>query len=344
MTTISIILAVINVLAIVVLIYIFLGSNKNKVNIDQNQNEIIRDLERRITDLLSNQLKEVRGSLDFNNKNVHDQVNNFTKETTEVKDFLKQVNERIKEMSSFQDIFKTPKLRGQWGEAQLYHLLSQFYPTDLYQTQYLFSSGEQVDAIFKLPDEQLLSIDAKFPSENFVKMMESDDEKDKKAYQKAFVSDVKKRIDEIASKYILPSENTVDYALMYIPAEAIYYELINTIDRDYNIMQYAWTKKIIITSPNTLFLTLRIIEHWFKDTKLSEEAHSILKKLNVIIKDATKLSDNFRKLGNHISNAKSSYDETEDRMTKMTSRVTKLMDFEGNKNKALEREDIDSDN
>jgi DNA recombination protein RmuC len=118
-------------------------------------------------------------------------------------------------------------------------LLSQFYPIDLYQTQYLFSSGEQVDAIFKLPDEQLLSIDAKFPSENFVKMMESDDEKDKKAYQKTFVSDVKKRIDEIANKYILPSENTVDYALMYIPAEAIYYELINTIDKDYNIMQYA---------------------------------------------------------------------------------------------------------
>jgi hypothetical protein len=113
MTTISIILAIINVLAIVVLIYIFLGSNKNKVNIDQNQNETIRDLERRITDLLSMQLKEVRGSLDFNNKNVHDQVTNFTKETTEVKDFLKQVNERIKEMSSFQDIFKTPKLRGQ---------------------------------------------------------------------------------------------------------------------------------------------------------------------------------------------------------------------------------------
>jgi DNA recombination protein RmuC len=131
---------------------------------------------------------------------------------------------------------------------------------------------------------------------------------------------------------------------MYIPAEAIYYELINTIDKDYNIMQYAWTKKIIITSPNTLFLTLRIIEHWFKDTKLSEEAHSILKKLNIIIKDATKLSDNFRKLGNHISNAKSSYDETEDRMTKMTSRVTKLMDFKGNKSKILEIEDIDSDN
>jgi len=92
-------------------------------------------------------------------------------------------------------------------------------------------------------------------------MMESEEDKDKKSYQKTFVSDVKKRIDEIATKYILPSEDTVDYALMYIPAEAIYYELINTIDKDYSIMSYAWSKKIIITSPNTLFLTLRIIEH-----------------------------------------------------------------------------------
>jgi len=108
-----IILALVNILVISFFVYKFLESNKNKVDIDRNQSETIRDLERRITDLLSNQLREVRGSMDFTTKNVHDQVNNFTKETIEVKDFLKQVNERIKEMSNFQDIFKTPKLRGQ---------------------------------------------------------------------------------------------------------------------------------------------------------------------------------------------------------------------------------------
>lgn len=327
-----IILIVINICVVGFLLYKLLTITKNKNEVDKSQNDIIHDLERRITDLLSMQLNEVRGSLDFNNKNIHEQVNNFTKETTEVKDFLKQVNERIKDMSNFQDLFKTPKLRGQWGEAQLYHLLSQYYPKDLWQEQYLFSTGNQVDAIFKLPDGQILPIDAKFPSENFIKMMETENENDKKEYQKIFVSDVKKKIDEIATKYILPNENTVDYALMYIPAEAIYYELINTIDKEYNIMEYAWSKKIVITSPNTLFLTLRIIEHWFKDTKLSEETHLILKKLNVIIKDATKLSDNFRKLGNHISNAKSAYEETEDRMNKMTTRVAKLIDFKSGDN------------
>ena len=113
MLTTLIILASINILVISFFVYKFLEQNKNKVNVDENQSKTILDLERRITDLLSKQLTDVRGSLDFNNKNVHDQVNNFTKETVEVKDFLKQVNERIKEMSSFQVIFKTPKLRGQ---------------------------------------------------------------------------------------------------------------------------------------------------------------------------------------------------------------------------------------
>ncbi|HRV32441.1 MAG TPA: hypothetical protein P5241_02750 [Candidatus Paceibacterota bacterium] len=108
-----IILIVINICVVGFLLYKLLTITKNKNEVDKSQNDIIHDLERRITDLLSMQLNEVRGSLDFNNKNIHEQVNNFTKETTEVKDFLKQVNERIKDMSNFQDLFKTPKLRGQ---------------------------------------------------------------------------------------------------------------------------------------------------------------------------------------------------------------------------------------
>jgi len=107
------VITIINIFIVGFLLYKISEITKNKNEVDKSQNEIIHDLERRITDLLSTQLNEVRGSLDFNNKNIHDQVKNFTKETTEVKDFLKQANERIKEMSSFQDLFKTPKLRGQ---------------------------------------------------------------------------------------------------------------------------------------------------------------------------------------------------------------------------------------
>jgi DNA recombination protein RmuC len=125
---------------------------------------------------------------------------------------------------------------------------------------------------------------------------------------------------------------------MYIPAEAIYYEIINHLDREYNIMSYAWSNKIIITSPNTLFLTLRIIEHWYQDTKLSEETHNIIKRLNLIIKDAKTLDESFKKLGKHLSDTNSAFESSQKRLELMNKKATKLVDFneaEKNDSKAL---------
>lgn len=186
----------------------------------------------------------------------------------------------------------------------------------------MFASGEKVDAIFYLPDKKILPIDSKFPSENFVKYLETQEEDERKKYMKIFLSDVKKRIDEISSKYILPSENTVDYAIMYVPAEAIYYEMINNMSS--TILDYAWSKKIIITSPNTLFLTLRVIEHWFKDTKLSKETHLILKKISKINEDAVKLQEGFEKLGKHLSNANSAYEGVVKRVELLNNKILKI--------------------
>ena len=243
-------------------------------------------------------------------------------------------------LSSFQDLFKTPKLRGEWGEAQLYHLLSQYYPKEIFQEQYTFSNGEKVDAIFKLPDKKILSIDSKFPLDNFARYMDTQNDQERNSLKKVFIEDVKKQIDQIATKYILPSENTVDYALMYIPAEAIYYEIISNLDKEYSVMKYAWGKKIIITSPNTLFLTLRIIEHWFQDTKLSEETHNIIKKLNLIIKDSSSLDTSFAKLGKHLSDTMSAFESSQKRLDLMSKKVTRLMDY---KEKAEDLIDIDAE-
>lgn len=308
-------------------ILFYFKNSFSKNNVDDKQNEKLLDLERHLTDLMINQLNNVNTSVTTTTRNINDQIQNFTRETVKVQEFLKQTNSKMEDISSFQDIFKTPKLRGEWGEGQLYHLLSEYYPKELYQEQYLFSNGERADAIFKLPDNKILSIDSKFPLENFKKYMETQNEKERNEYKKVFIGDVKTLIDQIASKYILPSENTVDYALMYIPAEAIYYEIINHLDRDFGIMKYAWSNKIIITSPNTLFLTLRIIEHWYQDTKLSEETHNIIKRLNLIIKDAKTLDDSFRKLGKHLSDTNSAFENSQKRLELMNKKATKLVDF-----------------
>ncbi|HXK32355.1 MAG TPA: DNA recombination protein RmuC [Candidatus Paceibacterota bacterium] len=296
-----------------------------KSKVDEKQTDSIRDLERRLTDLMIGQLKEIRDTQNGASKEMHNQIRSFTQETTQIREDLKGVQETIKDVSSFQDIFKSPKLRGQWGEASLEHILSQHFPKELYTIQYLFPSGEQVDAALKLPNGRVLPIDSKFPSENFDKMVNAVSETEKSFFKKSFLEDVKKRVQEIASKYVLPSEGTVDFALMYVPAEAVYYEIINSLGKEIDIAAYAWSKKIILTSPNTIYLTLRTIEHWFKDTQVSRKTQDILKRMGKVHQDASKLMDEFRKLGGHIRNASSAYENSEKRLSLLDERVEKLV-------------------
>lgn len=297
-----------------------------KSRIDKTQSEAIRDLERHLTDLMIGQLKEIRGDVDGSSRIMREQISSFTKETVQIREQLKQVQGEMKNISSFQEIFKSPKLRGQWGEASLKHILSEYFPQEFYNLQYLFSSGKQVDAVLKLPDGKLLPIDAKFSSDNFEKMIESKTEEERTSFRKDFVRDVKFQIDQIALKYILPAEKTVDYALMYIPAEAIFHEMLFAL-REENIGEYARRKKIILTSPNTIYLTLRTIQHWFKDTQISKQTQEIVKRLNRIQGDAERLMDDFRKLGNHLRNATSSFDSSEKRLSLFTDRVEKLTEI-----------------
>lgn len=297
-----------------------------KVNIDRDQSANIKDLERRLTDLMMAQMREVRDSQSGVSQAMNEQIRSFTQEATRIREVLKQVQERVKDVSSFQEIFKAPKLRGQWGEASLEHILSQHFPPELYEIEHGFNSGERVDAVLKLPNGRLLPIDAKFPMENFIKMIEAAGEA-RNDFQNRFIADLRGHIDKIAGKYIIPSESTVEFALMYIPAEAIYYEIVNHIGKEVDLTHYAWSKKVVLTSPNTIYLTLRTIEHWFKDTQISRQTQEILKRLDKIQQDAGKLTQDFRKLGAHLKNASSSYDDSEKRLSLFSNKVERLKEF-----------------
>ena len=294
-----------------------------KSKIDQSQSEAIRDLERRVTDLMI----EIKGTVNGTSRAMQDEIRSFTREATQIREDLKQVQETVKDVSTFQEIFKSPKLRGEWGEASLEHILAQHFPKELYKTQYLFSSGEQVDAVLKLPNGRVLPIDSKFPSENFEKMINTTSETEKIFYKKNFLDDVKNRVNEIASKYILPSEGTVDFAFMYIPAEAIYYEIINNIGREVDIASFAWSKHIILTSPNGLYKDLRTIEHWFRDTQISRQTQEILKKISRVHQDSEKLMEDFRKLGTHLRNASTAYEDSDKRLSLLDEKVEKLIEI-----------------
>lgn len=297
-----------------------------KSRVDKTQSDAIRDLERRLTDLMINQLKEIRGDVDGTSKAMNQQISSFTKETVQIREELKGVQETMKGISSFQEIFRTPKLRGEWGEANLGHILSEYFPKELCLSNYSFSSGAQIEFVLKLPNKKLLPIDAKFFSDNFEKMKETRTEKERNIYQKKLIQDIKFNINEISTKYILPSENTVDFALMFVPAEAIFYEIMFNL-RGEDIADYARTKKVVLTSPNTIYLTLRTIIDWFRDTQISRQTQEILKRLNKIQTDADRLMNNFRKLGNHIKNASSAYEDSEKRLSLLNEKVEKLIEI-----------------
>lgn len=298
--------------------------DKSKQSTDQALRDTVR--------IINDQLKDSRESVERSTQKVHQQVQGFTAGLTQLSENLKQVHESVKGVSSFQDIFKSPKLRGIWGEASLEASLEQYFPRDRYTLQHYFKSGEAVDAILRLPNNLILPIDSKFNWENFEKMVNAENDIVREQHKRIFFSDVKKKIDEISSKYVLPSEGTTDFALMYVPAETVYYEIVNNI-KEANLPSYALSKKVFLVSPNTFMLSVSAISHWLKDVQLNKQTKEIMKRLERIAIDGRKLAEDFRRLGKHLSDARSSYDDSEKRLGLMVDRVQNVIETGDGKEK-----------
>lgn len=197
-----------------------------------------------------------------------------------------------------QEFLRSPKLRGNIGEQVLKELLGQMLPKQSFNLQYSFKSGVKVDAAIKTA-AGIIPVDAKFPMENFRKMAVAKTETEKKAMEKEFVKDVKKHIDDISAKYILTEEGTIDYALMYLPSETIYYEVVN----NPTLFDYSAKKRVLPVSPMTFYAYLRAILMSFEGQKIEAKARQILASLRAIQKDYNRVGDNLSVLGKHVQNA-----------------------------------------
>jgi DNA recombination protein RmuC len=234
----------------------------------------------------------------------------------------KQVLAVSKDISSLQDLFRAPKFRGGVGEFSLENLLSQIMPRDFFNLQHPFKNGTKADAVIKIGNN-LVAIDAKFPLESFNRMIDAHSEEEKKSSRSQFVRDVKNRIDEIASKYILPDENTYDFALMFIPAENVYYETIlkDMQQKDEkSLYSYALNKKVIPVSPHSLYPYLIIILRGLKGLAIEKNAKQIVEYLERLQVDLNKFREDFRLVGGHLSNAKTKYEESEKRLDKFVDK------------------------
>ena len=239
---------------------------------------------------------------------------------------LEEANRKIydvgKDIASLQEILRAPKLRGGLGEFFLEDLLAQILPAQHFIIQHAFKSGERVDAVIKL-GSSLVPVDSKFPLENFKRTLEAANDDERSRTKRQFISDVKKHVDAIASKYILPDEGTYDFALMYIPAENVFYETIIKDDSEgeRNLSQYALSKRVIPVSPNSFYAYLQAIVLGLKGMKVEERAKEIIQYLSRLGGDFTKFRDDFSLLGKHLGHAQASYQSTEKRLEQFGQRL-----------------------
>ncbi len=283
-----------------------------------------------ITGQVNDRLKENAEAIQGSTKNVGDRLDNAAKVIGTLQNKLGELGEATKQVflvgkdiSSLQEILRAPKLRGGLGELFLGDLLAQILPPAHYKLQYRFKSGEAVDAVVKLRDDKLVPVDSKFPLENFKKMLEAPDEADKATFRKQFLNDVKKHIDKIAKLYILPDEGTFDFALMYIPAENVYYETIikGEGSDEHSLMHYAYDRKVIPVSPNSFYVYLQAILMGLRGMQVERSAADILKNLARLTGDLQKFKTDFELVGTHLTRAKNSYDDSVKRIDRFQDKL-----------------------
>jgi len=234
----------------------------------------------------------------------------------------RQIQEIGKDISSLQDILRSPKLRGNLGEYFLYELLRDVLPAANYEEQHHFNDGSAVDAAVRL-GKYLVPVDSKFPMESFVRFINAKDSDSKKKCRSEFLKSVKARIDEISKKYIRPEEGTFDFALMYIPAENVYYEiLVRDSEKGSALFNYAMSKKVVPVSPSTFYAYLMSISFGLRGYKIEQQAQKIVSELSALQNSFSAFCGDFEVLGKHLSNAAGKYDELEKQSEKISGKLS----------------------
>jgi DNA recombination protein RmuC len=236
---------------------------------------------------------------------VHGQLGTLTEAT-------RRMAEIGQDIAGLEQILRAPKVRGGLGEILLERLLAEILPSAAYRLQHGFRGGDKVDAVIALAD-RLVPVDSKFPLENFRRLVEEPQEERRRQARRAFARDVRNRVDEIAKKYILPDEGTFDFALMYIPAENVYYEVIVRDEEEGEdaLLAYALSRRVIPVSPNCFYAYLQVILFGLKGRLQG---------------DLGRFREHFDTLGKHVTNARNKYDEAQ---TALARFETKLEAVEG---------------
>lgn len=289
--------------------------------------------------MLQNQINEVRAALDHKFGETRTALQYHFTESSKI---IREVSERLvkldetnkqvvnfaEQLQNLEDILKNPKQRGILGEYYLETLLKNILPPQAYEMQYKFSDGTMVDAVIFVKDK-IVPIDSKFSLENYNKIMNEKDVTEREKLEKLFKADLKNRIDETA-KYIKPSEGTVDFAFMFIPAEAIYYDLlvnqvgvvkVNTRD----LIEYAFQeKRVIITSPTSFFAYLQTVLQGLRALEIEESAKEIRHRVEELGRHLYSFDDYMKRLGNNLSTTVNMYNSAYKELAKVDKDILRI--------------------
>lgn len=299
----------------------------------QKPSEEILEWLKATSERLDQQNKSFIGTLQANTNVLNQRLDKAAEVISRVQKNIGEMSEIGRGMKDLQEFLRSPKLRGNIGEQVLKELLAQMLPKQSFHLQYKFKSGAMVDAAIRTASG-IIPVDSKFPLESFRQMIGVDSETEKNRFRHQFINDVKKHIRDISSKYILTEEGTIDYALMYIPSEAVYYEIVNSPE----LFEYAGAKRVLPVSPTTFYAYMKAILMSFEGQKIEARAKQILAAIRAIQKDYNKVEENLGVLGRHIQNAYNMLTNVITSFSQLGQRITAAHALEAEENQKLKIE------
>jgi DNA recombination protein RmuC len=283
--------------------------DRRNAEVDRRILGVTETLDRRLAELDTKVDRRLATASETSTR-IHDRLGKLDEATT-------QMNERAKELSRLENALRPPKARGGFGEMLLANLLADTFPADKFSLQYGFRSGERVDAVIHL-HQALVPVDAKFPLDNFTRAAEAETDAERESYGKQFARDVKGHVDAIAQKYIRPEEGTYEFALMYLPAEAVYYELVCG---KASPLSYALERNVIPVSPSTLHAYLLVLVLGFKGMQIEEHAREVMTYVADLNRDFDRFKADFDLVGKHLGNAQTKFGEAEKRISRFETKL-----------------------
>jgi DNA recombination protein RmuC len=323
METVVIVVGLITLAVVVVLMAVILG-DRNK---PRQPDQAVLMLQEQLTALQSRFDgfgETVATTLRQSTSSMNVRLDRAAEVVGDLREKIGQIHEVGQAAAELVNIMRAPKLRGGMGELFLGDLLAQILPREHFVLQHKFKSGDTVDAAIRLGDK-VVPVDAKFPLENFKRSIASAPETEQAAARRQFLRDVKKHVDAIASKYILPDEGTYEFALMYVPAENVYYETIIREEgaaEGHQLFSYAIQKRVVPVSPNSFYAYLQTILLGLRGMRVEERAHEILDALGRLRGDFDKFQENFRLVGRHLTNASNSFAEADRSVVKFSDKLS----------------------